>query len=120
MNIKSSISDYFKIDELKENILKLIEAKFELKKLEIQEKLEGILAGVIVKLALGLFLVMFFIFLNMLLAIGINYLTNTIWAGYAILAAIYLITFLILNTKKDAFEKTVREKIAEAFEKGGV
>lgn len=56
----------------------------------------------------------------MLLAIGINYLTNTIWAGYAILAAIYLITFLILNTKKDAFEKTVREKIAEAFEKGGV
>jgi hypothetical protein len=37
MSIKSSISDYFKIDELKENLIKLIEAKFELKKLEVQE-----------------------------------------------------------------------------------
>lgn len=120
MSLKSSIGDFFKFDELKDNFIKLIEAKFELKKLEIQEKVEDVASRLIVKLLLGLFLAMVFIFLNVLLAIGINYLTHTIWAGYAILALIYMILWFIFNTKKSDIEKTIKEKIREGIEKSGI
>ena len=120
MSVKSSISEFFKIDELKDNFVKLLEAKFELKKLEILEKLEGMLSGIIVKLALAIFLVMVFIFLNILLAVGLNYLTATTWAGYAIMAGVYLVIWVILNSKKKTLEEAVKLKIREAIEESGV
>ena len=120
MSIKSSISDYFKIDELKENLVKLIEAKFELKKLEVQEKIEGLISGLVVKIVMAVFLVMVFILLNILMAIGINYLTNTIWAGYAILIAIYLIVWFVFNTQKAKVEAIIKTKVAEALDEVGV
>ncbi len=120
MSIKSSISDYFKIDELKENLIKLIEAKFELKKLEVQEKIEGLISGIVVKVVMAVFLVMVFLLLNMLLAVGINYLTNTIWAGYAILMAIYLILWVIFNSQKAKVEAIIKTKVGEALDEVGV
>ncbi len=120
MSIKSSISDYFKIDELKENLIKLIEAKFELKKLEVQEKIEGLISGIVVKVLMAVFLVMVFLLLNMLLAVGINYLTNTIWAGYAILMAFYLILWVIFNSQKAKVEAIIKTKVGEALDEVGV
>ncbi|WP_255047346.1 phage holin family protein [Lacihabitans sp. CS3-21] len=120
MSIKSSISDYFKIDELKENLIKLIEAKFELKKLEVQEKIEGLISGIVVKVVMAVFLFMGFLFLNILLAIGINYLTNTSYAGYAIFAAVYLILWYIFNTQKAKVEAIIKNKVAEALDEVGV
>ena len=120
MSIKSSISDYFKIDELKENLIKLIEAKFELKKLEVQEKIEGLISGIVVKVVMAVFLFMGFLFLNILLAIGINYLTNTSYAGYAILVAVYLILWYIFNTQKAKVEAIIKNKVAEALDEVGV
>jgi uncharacterized membrane protein YqjE len=120
MSIKSSISDYFKIDELKENLIKLIEAKFELKKLEVQEKIEGLISGIVVKVVMAVFLFMGFLFLNILLAIGINYLTKTSYAGYAILVAVYLILWYIFNTKKAKVEAIIKNKVAEALDEVGV
>ncbi|MCF8324949.1 MAG: phage holin family protein [Leadbetterella sp.] len=120
MSIKSSISDYFKIDELKENLIKLIEAKFELKKLEVQEKIEGLISKLVVKIMMGVFLVMIFLLLNMLLAVGINYLTNSIWAGYAILMTVYLILWFIFNSQKAKVEAIIKTKIAEALDESGV
>lgn len=120
MSIKSSISDYFKIDELKDNLVKLIEAKFELKKLEVQEKIEGLISGLVVKIVMGVFLVMVFFFLNILLAVGINYFTETIWAGYAILIAIYLILWFVFNTQKTKVEAIIKQKVGEALDESGV
>ena len=120
MSIKSSISDYFKIDELKENLIRLIEAKFELKKLEVQEKIEGLISGIVVRVVMAVFLFMVFLFLNILLAIGLNYLTNTSYAGYATLAAVYLILWFIFNTQKVKVEVIIKNKVAEALDKAGV
>lgn len=116
MSIKSSISDYFKIDELKENLIKLIEAKFELKKLEVQEKIEGLISGLVVKIVMGVFLVIIFLLLNMLLAVGINYFTNTMWAGYVILMAIYLILWVLFNSQKAKVEAIIKTKVREALD----
>lgn len=120
MSIKSSISDYFKIDELKDNLIKLIEAKFELKKLEVQEKIEGLISGIVVKIVMGVFLVMVFVLLNILLAETINHLTHTFWAGYVILIAVYLILWLVFKTQKAKVEAIIKAKVGETLDEVGV
>lgn len=120
MGLKSSISDYFKLDELKDNLLNLIEAKFELKKLDIQEKIEGLVSGILVKIVMGIFLVMVFFFLNILLAVGLNYLTKTSWAGYAILTGLYLVLWLIFKTQKPKVEEIIKRKIGETLDENGI
>lgn len=120
MSIKSSISDYFKIDELKENLIKLIEAKFELKKLEVQEKIEGLISGIVIKMVMGVFLVMVFVLLNILLAVTINHFTHTFWAGYVILIAVYLILWAVFKTQKAKVEAIIKAKIGETLDEVGV
>jgi phage shock protein PspC (stress-responsive transcriptional regulator) len=120
MSIKSSISDYFKIDELKDNLVKLIEAKFELKKLEVQEKIEGLISGIAVKIVMGVFLVMVFMLLNLLLATTINHFTHTFWAGYVILIAVYLILWWVFKTQKAKVETIIKTKVGEALDEVGV
>lgn len=120
MSIKSSISDYFKIDELKDNLVKLIEAKFELKKLEVQEKIEGLISGIAVKIVMGVFLVMVFMLLNLLLAATINHFTHTFWAGYVILIAVYLILWWVFKTQKAKVETIIKTKIGETLDEVGV
>lgn len=120
MSIKSSISDYFKIDELKDNLVKLIEAKFELKKLEVQEKIEGLISGIAVKIVMGVFLVMVFMLLNLLLAATINHFTHTFWAGYVILIAVYLILWWVFKTQKAKVETIIKTKVGEALDEVGV
>ncbi len=120
MSIKSSISDYFKIDELKDNLVKLIEAKFELKKLEVQEKIEGLISGIAVKIVMGVFLVMVFMLLNLLLAATINHFTHTFWAGYVILIAVYLILWWVFKTQKAKVETIIKTKVGETLDEVGV
>ena len=120
MSIKSSISDYFKIDELKENLIKLIEAKFELKKLEVQEKIERLISGIVVKIVMAAFLVLAFVLLNILLAETINHLTNKFWAGYVILIVVYLILWLIFKTQKAKVEVIIKAKVGETLDEAGV
>jgi uncharacterized membrane protein YqjE len=120
MSIKSSISDYFKIDELKDNLVKLIEAKFELKKLEVQEKIEGLISGIAVKIVMGVFMVMVLMLLNILLAATINHFTHTFWAGYVILIAVYLILWWVFKTQKAKVEAIIKTKIGEALDELGV
>lgn len=117
---KSSISDYFKIDELKDNLVKLIEAKFELKKLEVQEKIEGLISGIAVKIVMGVFLVMVFMLLNLLLAATINHFTHTFWAGYVILIAVYLILWWVFKTQKAKVETIIKTKVGETLDEVGV
>ncbi|HLO44976.1 MAG TPA: phage holin family protein [Leadbetterella sp.] len=120
MSLKSSISDYFKLDELKENLLNLVEAKFELKKLEIQEKLEALIAKVLVKLFMAVFLIIVFFFLNILMAVGLNYLTNTVWVGYVILGGIYFVLWLIFSTQTAKVEAVIKRKIGETLDESGI
>ncbi len=64
MSLKSSVMEFLKIDELKENLLKLLEAKFELKKLEIIDQAKPKIAGLVFTLilfVLGLVTYMLFI-----------------------------------------------------------
>ncbi len=119
MSLKSSISDFFKFDELKDNFIKLIEAKFELKKLEIQEKLENLITDLIVKIAVGIFLFMAFIMGNILLAVGLNILLDSSWYGFGIVFVMYLIISFIVFINRNALLDQVRKKVNEKVQSSG-
>lgn len=120
MSLKSSISDFFKFDELKDNFIKLIEAKFELKKLEIQEKFENLITDLIVKISVGIFLFIAFIMANILLSVVLNILLESSWYGFAIVFIIYLTISLIVYLNRDALLHQVQKKVTEHIHKSGL
>jgi uncharacterized membrane protein YqjE len=117
MSLKSSIAEYLKIDEIKENFIKLIEAKFELKKLEFQEKAENWISELMVKLILALFLFIIFILLNVFLALVINFYTNSIWIGFTTLMGFYLIMWGVLKSQKQKIKDAVGQRVKESMNK---
>jgi uncharacterized membrane protein YqjE len=117
MGIKSKISEYFNFGELKDNMVRLVEAKFELKKIEIQEKLEGLAAQFLIKLFTFLVLFAIIIFASILIAVLLNQWIGSSWAGYAIMLGIYILVFAILSIKEDKVEEVIVNVIRKEIEK---
>lgn len=117
MGLKSKLSEYFNFGELKDNLIRLVEAKFELKKLEIQEKLEGLAAGFIVKLVSFLVMFAIVIFASVLIAVLLNQWIGSTWAGYAIMLGVYILIFVILTVKEDQVEDLIVKVIRKEIEK---
>jgi uncharacterized membrane protein YqjE len=120
MSIKSSIADYLRLDELKENFLKLIEAKFELKKLEVQEKLSTLLADLLVKLVIGFFILLAFIFINIIIAIMLNNWLKSSWIGFGVLILIYLIGAGVVALNSEKIKNKVRKKVDDEMIKANI
>ncbi len=111
-NLKD-MSDFLKMGELKENLIKLIEAKFELTKLNIQDKVESVAvkaAHALITALLGVFVL---IFLSILIAVGLNSLLHSSWAGFVIMFAFYLIIFAIFIFTKDIVIAGIKRKVEE-------
>ncbi len=85
------MSDFLRIGELKENLVRLIEAKFELGKISIQEKIESITVKILYALFLFILSFMIFILLNILIANILNQLLNSFYWGYIFLIIFYSI-----------------------------
>ncbi len=112
MGIKSSISDFLKVEELRDNVFKLAESKFELKKLELLGKIEKIAAKLIMQILVVLFVFMFFIVLNIFIAMAINHYTGTFWVGFVCLLAFYAVLFAIFHFNKAKIAIVIQAKIA--------
>ncbi len=107
------MSDFLKIGELKDNLVKLIEAKFELTKLNVQDKIEGIVvkaAHALITFILGVIVV---IFLSILLALGMNYLLKSSWLGFLIIFSFYAIILAIFVFAKASVLQAIKKKVAE-------
>lgn len=115
MNIKSSISEFFKVEELRDNILKIAESKFELKKLDLLAKVEKLVAKLVMNILVAIFAFMIFLFLNILIAALINHFTQSFWIGYASVTGLYILLFLIFHYNKPKVSKIIEAKIAEAI-----
>lgn len=120
MSIKSSISDFFKVEELRDNVFKLAESKFQLKKLELLGKIEKIAAKLIMQILAVLFIFMFFIVLNIFIAVAINHYTSTFWIGFACILAFYAVLFAIFHFNKPKISKVIQAKIADFIVKEDV
>lgn len=113
MSLKTSISDFLKIDELKDNLLRLAESKFELKKLELLAKVEKLLAKVVMNVLVAIFIFIIFLLLNILVAAIINYYTRSYWIGYACITALYTLLFVIFHFCKEHVSRRVEALIAD-------
>lgn len=113
------MSDLLKINEFRENVIKLIEAKFELTKLGFQEKIEGIAVKAIYALILFILSITVIIFLSILAAVGLNIWLKSAWLGYLIIFLVYgaiLATFIFAKDKvqtkiKQAVQQIVDESL---------
>ncbi|GAB3504848.1 phage holin family protein [Emticicia fontis] len=110
------MADLLNLQEFRDNVVKLIEAKFELTKLGFQEKIEGIAVQAIYALLLFILSITVIIFLSILMAVGLNILLRSAWLGYFIIFLIYagiLTTFILA---KDKVQNTIKEKVQEMID----
>jgi uncharacterized membrane protein len=110
------MSDFLKIGELKDNLVKLIEAKFELTKLNVQDKVESVAVKAVHALVTFILGVVVLIFLSILIAIGLNILLKSSWAGFLIVFAIYAIIFAVFIFAKDAVIASIKKKVEEVVD----
>jgi amino acid transporter len=110
------MSDFLKVGELKENLIKLIEAKFELTKLNVQDKIEGIAikaAYALITFILGIVVV---IFLSILISLGINHLLENNWLGFLIMFIFYAIIFVVFIFAKASVLSTIKKRVEEVVD----
>jgi hypothetical protein len=107
------MSDFLKIGELKENLIKLIEAKFELTKLNVQDKIEGIVVKVAYALITFILGIVVIIFLSILIALGLNHLIGSSWLGFLIMFGFYILILAIFIFAKDSVQNTIKKRVEE-------
>jgi hypothetical protein len=105
MNLKDNITD------LRNNIIKLIEAKFELGKLEIQDKIEWIIVKVFYILLLAFLGLMVLIFINILIAIYLSEWLGNKYLGYIISLFLNVFFILLLVFRKDTIQNSIKHLI---------
>jgi uncharacterized membrane protein YqjE len=105
------MADLLKINEFRDNIVKLIEAKFELTKLGFQEKIEGIAVQAIYALLLFILSITVIIFLSILIAVGLNIWLKSAWLGYLIIFLIYVAILAAFIFAKDKVQTKIKEQI---------
>lgn len=121
MSLKDNFSRFLRIDEIKYALIGLVEAKLELKKLEIQEKLGEQLTDIVyglITVVIGLVILIFF---SILIATGLNIWLESAWYGYAIVGAFYIILLIFWIQKELAAKKKisiiVEQRLDEQFSK---
>lgn len=110
------MSDFLKIGELKENLVKLIEAKFELTKLNIQDKIEGIAVKAAYALLTFILSIVVIIFLSILIALGLNHLIGSSWLGFLIMFGFYAIILAIFIFAKDSVQHSIKKRVEEVVD----
>ncbi len=114
MGLKETISGVFKLGELKDQVLNLFEAKFELKKIEIQEKAEKAIADLLFKLVLALLSVIIICLFSVWAALALNSALGYSW-GFVIIIGFYLLLLLLIYLTKDKIALRIREKVEDSI-----
>ncbi len=93
------------IEDLLDRARDYAETRMELFKLKAIDKSADIISTIASKIIVSIVLIFFFLFLNIGLGIWIGNLLGEVYYGFFVLAALYLITGLILNASKDKWIK---------------
>lgn len=114
MSLKDTFSKAFGIGDLKYALIGLIEAKLELKKIELQEQLGAQLTDLVFLLITILLSLALIIFSSILLAIGINKLLDSEWYGFAILTALYTVILIVWVSNKQVLKRKIDKRVSES------
>lgn len=106
-----------RFEEIRENIFRYLEARIELFTLETRGKIEeGVVVG-IHGIVLALLATMTTIFLFTLLAAYLNYVLDSRYLGFLIVAGFFLLLTLIWLLAKDFFTSKIRAVAYSALKK---
>jgi predicted membrane protein len=106
-----------RLEEIRENIFRYLEARIELFTLETRGKLEeGVVVGVH-GIVLALLATMTTIFLFSLLAAYLNEVTDSRYLGFLIVAAFFLVMTIIWMAGKEFFKSKIRIAAYSAIKK---
>jgi hypothetical protein len=105
------MADLLKFTEFRDNVIKLIEAKFELTKISFQEKIEGVAVQAIYALLLFILSITVIIFLSILIAVGLNLWLKSVWLGYLIIFLIYAGILALFIFAKDKVQTRIKEQV---------
>ena len=86
----------FHIDRLIDHLIGFVETRFEILKLEAKEESVRIIAKLLTMAVIVLFGTLFFIFFSFALAIFLNQVTGSAYLGFAIIAAFFLLLWMIV------------------------
>jgi len=103
------------IDRLLDNVLRYIESRFELFKVEVEESIAGAMIRLIRGMIVGVFGLMVVIFFSWGLANVINVWLNSRFAGYFIVGGLYGLAMLGILSKPG--ERMLQERIEQAVQK---
>ncbi len=112
MSLKNSFTDLLNVSDLKDLVIRLIEARVELKKLEVQEKLESLAANAVYWVVFLILAAVASVFLLILAAWGLNQWLGEPW-GYVIILAVSL---LLMGSMYGA-ARFVKEKIRQIIQR---
>lgn len=117
MSLKDTFSKAFGFGDLKYALIGLIEAKLELKKIELQEQLGVQLTKLVFLLVTVLLSLVVLTFLSILIALGINRWLGSEWYGFAIIMAIYTIILILWISNKQMLKQKIDKKVSENVNK---
>lgn len=115
--MKEKVTNYLGLDQLRENIIALIEAKIALTKIEFQEKLEEIIAQAIFALVKISILLTVLLLLSVLLGSLLNYWLDSRWLGYLVLIGIYLATLGLIHWQEKKIVPNIRKGVQLLLDK---
>ena len=113
---KDSIAKFLKLDNLIGNLTGYLETKVELLKVEIKEDLAGGLAKAINYMILAFVFALVILFISLGAAIVLAEQVGS-FAGYAIVAAFYLLIGLILLSQRETLSKKLERKLSHMLKK---
>ena len=92
-----------------------VETQLELTKLEAVEKGSKFLAGFVVDIIIGVCFVLGFLFVSFALALLISHFLGSYWAGFGLMALLYLIVSFIVINRKDKIRPALTDLFIRNF-----
>ncbi len=118
----SGILKLLKLDSLFESLSAYVEARITLIKLEVKEEIAGVMARALMALMLLFIFSMFFLFLNLGIALYLNGLFQEYpYMGFIVVSGFYLLVLfiLIILRKTIGLDKIIEDKAVEILQKKG-
>lgn len=115
--MKEKVTSYLGLDQLRENIIALIEAKVALTKIEFQEKIEEIIAQAVFALLKVSILLTMLLLLSVLAGSVLNYWLDSRWLGYLVLIGIYAALLGIIHWQENNIVPNIRKGVQLLIDK---
>ena len=103
---------YAKIEELADNVKEYINTRVESVKLTVAEKTSVVIANVVAGMIVAVVFLLFIIFAGTALAFGLSEWIGKTWAGFLIVAGLYLLIGIVIWTAR---EKIIRLPVMNAL-----